>query len=273
MILARPLTSIQVSSPLVKEIKAVLGDSSARFAKVGNISGTLPPNQEALLKIRSIHSYDGLSSVNYQRSVLAFSDAGSVGLGRYFCAIDTDSKLGQEAFSYAGVRFILSPEKLDSRLFKKTGETNGIGLYEPLHPVIIRAQITGFERPRTGKDVVVRGFLHENRGPGRIEATVLCDDYQEIKVATCSQESLLFLSQQYHPHWRAFAKGAPLETVIINDFYQGVIIPPDTEEISLEFRPFVRWSWIPQVMYLGVGLLLLLGRWVRPNPWKTRRAQ
>ncbi|RLB95082.1 MAG: hypothetical protein DRH50_05175 [Deltaproteobacteria bacterium] len=273
MVLARPLYSIEVSSRIVKEIKAVLGDRGARFAKVGNISGILPPNQEALLKIRSIHSYDGLSPVNYQRSVLAFSDVGSVGLGKYFCSIDTDSKLGQEAFSYAGVGALLSPRKLDARLFKKTGETNGIGLYEPLHPVILRAQITGFERPQAGKDVVVRGFLHENRGPGRIETTVLYDDYQEIKVASCSQETLLFLSRQYHPKWRAFSRGAPLETVIINDFYQGVIIPPDTNEVSLEFRPFVLWSWIPQVMYLGIGLLLLLGRWMRAKPWKTVRVQ
>jgi hypothetical protein len=46
--------------------------------------------------------------------------------------------------------------------------------------------------------------------------------------------------------------------VIVNGFYQGVVLPPNTSEVELFFRPFVLWSWLPQLLFAASGALLLL---------------
>ena len=66
-------------------------------------------------------------------------------------------------------------------------------------------------------------------------------------------ESLLFISRQYHDFWQAGGKNGPLKTVAVNDFYQGVLLPPGTEEVELRYRPWIRWSWIPQMDYPAGG--------------------
>jgi hypothetical protein len=68
------------------------------------------------------------------------------------------------------------------------------------------------------------------------------------------------VSQQSHPYWQASSLKKPLATVIINDFYLGVIIPPQTTEVEVEFRPFALWSGIAQVIYIVLGFGLLLGQ-------------
>ena len=70
---------------------------------------------------------------------------------------------------------------------------------------------------------------------------------------------LLFLSQQYHPHGRARSTAGELETVTIDGFFQGVLVPVGTAEIELAFEPWVRWAWLPQACFTLAGALALLG--------------
>ena len=84
------------------------------------------------------------------------------------------------------------------------------------------------------------------------------DDFQKIQVTASPEETLLFVSQQYHPAWRATAAQRLLRTVPVNQFYQGVIIPPMTSEVDLSFRPFVLWSWLPQLFFAAGAALLLI---------------
>jgi hypothetical protein len=45
--------------------------------------------------------------------------------------------------------------------------------------------------------------------------------------------------------------------VVVDGFYQGVIVPPDTGTLELSFRPFIRWAWVPQALFVlafGLGL-------------------
>ncbi len=86
------------------------------------------------------------------------------------------------------------------------------------------------------------------------------DDYQEFQVKPRPQETLLFLSQQYHPFWKATDRqGNLLRTVIVNQFYQGVQIPANTKIVVLRFQPWVLWSWVPQMVFGILGLLFLGG--------------
>jgi hypothetical protein len=54
-------------------------------------------------------------------------------------------------------------------------------------------------------------------------------------------------------------KGSTVATVIVNRFYQGVVLPPNTSEVKLFLRPFVLWNWLPQLLFATSGALLLLG--------------
>jgi hypothetical protein len=86
------------------------------------------------------------------------------------------------------------------------------------------------------------------------------NDFQKIGVTTSPQETLLFLSQQYHRAWRAEANHESLRTVIVNKFYHGIVLPPKTSEVKLFFRPFALWSLVPQLLFAALGAFLLLRR-------------
>ena len=69
----------------------------------------------------------------------------------------------------------------------------------------------------------------------------------------------MFVSQQYNRAWRAMTGSRRLRTVLVNRFYQGVIVPPFTSEVELRFQPWAWWSWLPQGVFAGMAVLLLVG--------------
>src|SRR5207247_5721562 len=114
-----------------------------------------------------------------------------------------------------------------------------------------------------GNRVVVDGPLHAQLRD-EVQPLESFDDWKKFGMARASAPTLLFLSQQYHPSWKARGPWGPLETVIVNDFFQGVIVPPGVSEVGLQFRPWVRWAWVPQLAYVISALgcaVLALNRW------------
>lgn len=247
LILTRPLEKIQTSSPLVKDVQAQTHDGS-RYAKVGReVSYLFPPNEEALLGIRSVHSYDSLSSRSYQRLVLQLSEEGAISYGRYFGHLSSSSKLGDPAFSYSGIGLLL------------TRDPNGVKFTKTPTRPLLYTLTKNFHK--VGNQVIFRGVLREH-SELNVERIAEFDDLKRFEVTQSDQKTILFVSQQYHPCWKASSRGNTLETVIINDFYQGAVIPPQTHEVQLEFRPYVLWSWVPQLLYIlfAVGALV---NWIR----------
>lgn len=256
----RPLSEIQISSSLVDKVRLETEDGS-RYALIGpELAGILPPNEETLLQLDSIHSYDSLSSVNYQRLVQQLSETGATTYGRHFNGIASEAKLDQAAFSYMGIGLLLSRYRIHNDQFIETGEINGIKFYRPLTPPILAAQLVHFNKSE-GEQVVLSGSLNEqSRLP--VKKITAFDDFMRFQVTPVNQETLLFVSQQAHPYWQATAQGSPLVTKTINDFYLGVIIPPHTAEVELDFRPFILWSWVPQAIYIALGFGLVI-RWLK----------
>ena len=268
MMLSRPLDTIRISSPLVEKIKQETQDGS-RYAWVGSPRGVLPPNQEALLGIRSIHSYDSVSSVNFQKLVLRLSDEGTKIYGRHFNNLSSAAKLDHDPFSYTGVSLILSRQQLNQPLLQEVGEINGIKFYKLPSAPILEAQLTDFERQADNQVHVAGSLVHQTRLD--LDKLASFDDFLRFKVTPVDQETLLFVSQQYHPFWQATGNGKPLSTVMINDFYLGAIIPPQVTEVTLEFRPYARFSWIPQLIY-GVSGVMILGMLIKPAKSKLLTA-
>ena len=252
----RPLESIFVNSPLIEMVHRYTADGS-RYAFMGTkpVRTLLAPNQEALLGLRSIHSYDSLSSLQYQRAVAQWSDTGTSVYGRYFSSLDNPEKLKADSFQQSGVSLLLSSNRLNLDGFQIVDEVSNIKFYQREQPPVLKRQTLDFQE-------VISGEVRSSLSPlqdASLEVIEAKDDYLKIKVASEAQRSLLFLSQQYHPQWQVTDdRSNLLQPVKINDFYQGVIIPPNTQSVELRFKPFVLWSLLPQVLYSFLGMLLLL---------------
>ncbi|MBD1878311.1 hypothetical protein [Coleofasciculus sp. FACHB-T130] len=256
LMLVRPLDNIQTSSPLISLIKKETSDGS-RFALVGNeIVGIVPSNQEALFQIKSIHSYNSLSSKDYQKIVLNWSQSGTNTYGRNFNKLDSESKISNSDFSLSGVSLLMSKTPLTSQNFIKIAELNEIKVYKKSQQPILLSQTPNYSIDN-GNQVSLKSSVEE-KFPLKIQEHILFDDFKKIEVTPLEQETLLFLSQQYHPQWRANSKDIPLKTVMVNGFYQGVIIPPGINEVDLAFLPYVLWSWLPQLIYAILGCVLLI---------------
>ena len=105
-------------------------------------------------------------------------------------------------------------------------------------------------------------YLEGVKGGLPVSVETVLDDLKIFRTTPTEQKTLLFLSEQYHPRWKAYARGAPLQTIPVNGFFLGVLVPPQTTRLELRFQPFVIWSWIPQLFYAGIILAGALHRFI-----------
>ena len=78
--------------------------------------------------------------------------------------------------------------------------------------------------------------------------------------APAAAGSAFFAGRQYHPHWRARARGAggvvELEPVRIDGLHLGFELPQGAEVLELEFAPWARWAWVPPLLVALSAALL-----------------
>jgi hypothetical protein len=254
LILSRPLETIHVSSKLIDAIKAHAPDGD-RFAIAEGAITALPPNQEALFGLNSVNSHDSLSSRRYQELVRHWSAAGTSTYGRHFRFLDIRWALADQGFPFSSAHLILSGRPLATDQLTLATEVNGIKLYETNTTPIELLQTPHFKFSNGREATINPSAGRANLPSHRAE---MLNDFQKIEVTASPDETLLFLSQQYHRAWRAGSHNRSLRTVTVNKFYQGVVLPPNTSEVELFFRPFVLWSWLPQLLFAAAGALLLL---------------
>jgi hypothetical protein len=290
LLLVRPEADVRVDSDLVDAVRARTEDGS-RFAWIGAVPKALPCNEEAWLGLASIHSYDSLSSERYQRWLLDVSTEGARTLGRKFDHISDESKLESAALRRGGVGLLMSTQPLQSASVHLIERVGDVRLYRPSAAPLLCAQVplhavVGTEGPRSdvargrrrGSDVIAAGDEGdpwsfdseielaqpiESLSSLPIERLPGSDDHQRYRVTADEESTLVWLSQQYHPRWIALSGSTPLHTVCVDGFYQGVIVPAHVGAIELEFRPWSRWSWLPQLFFAAAGAVVVLRRMLR----------
>ncbi len=252
--LIRPEANIQTTSRFVKFVRAATGGGATRLAFIG-FKNLIPPNQESLLRLKSIHTYDSLSSREYQRLVKKLSVKGTYTYGRHFDFITDGTTLERPEFTYTGIGLFISSIQLDNPGLSLLGQWRKYRFYRPAFPPIMAAQVKDFVEKDAG--VVLDGRLEDHRllPVRRLDRFT---DYKTFSLTPLDVPSLLFISGQYHPRWEARTRGGTLRTVKVNDFYEGVIIPPGTREVVLEFRPWVLYMWVPEVIFPLFGAVLLV---------------
>ena len=249
LILSQSPQAIHLSSKLVDAIKAATSGSS-RFAIADNAITALPPNEEALLGLKSVNSRDSLSSRQYQELTNQWIAGPNRTSGNFFRSLGVRAALADRAFPLSNISVILSLRPLSVKGVTLMDDVAGITLYRPTGDPINLRQTADFRfsgADHSSMDV----SPHFPEMDARQVETL--DDFQKIHVTRAAHETLLFLSQQYHRAWRATSHQRLLRTVTVNGFYQGVILPPFTDEVELSFRPFVLWSWVPQLLFVAAA--------------------
>lgn len=80
-----------------------------------------------------------------------------------------------------------------------------------------------------------------------------------------SSSSLLVLSQIYHRQWKVQARVADghwidAATVVVNGKYQGVIIPPQSTALRMQFLPWSRLMWVFHGMWICLSIIWVIRR-------------
>jgi hypothetical protein len=86
------------------------------------------------------------------------------------------------------------------------------------------------------------------------------DDMRRVKTNPAAEPTLLFLSEQYHESWRAYSETRVLQTVPVNAFFLGVLVPPGTRQVEVRFKPHARRAWIAHAVFAIAGLAFVLDR-------------
>ncbi|MBK7876123.1 MAG: hypothetical protein IPJ77_10275 [Planctomycetes bacterium] len=259
-VLMRPRDAIATTSPFVEDLRA--RTKGLRYAGAGDVvSRLLPPNQESVLGLSSIHSFNSLSSRAYQDWVTRVSETGTRTYGRQFRKITSAAKLEDGELALAGVVLIASEIPLESPAVERVGEFGSVTYYAPREAPVHQALFTEFTRDEKGTRVDVRGTARAFAGTVNPR-----DDRLLVGFEPPAKDALLFVSQQFHPQWKASADGRELETVAVNGFYQGVIVPAGAREAELVFEPWSLLMWIPQLLFVLAAFACVVATVARRRP-------
>ncbi len=254
--LSWPRAEIRLDSPLVEVLREETRDGS-RFAWVDRVKPlVLPSNEEALLDLKSVHSYDSLASAYYQRWAMGAGASRLVGaVGRRAESLSLDFLAHDPLAPYAGVGVVLARAPLTG--LERLRRSGSVFAYRLQRKPVLQAQVQDFELEEPDSAHIPAPSAS---GSLAVERRIDQDDRLAFGVTPRTEPTVLFVSQQYHPRWEASSSGHPLSTLRVNGFYQGVLLPPGTNEVELRFRPFVRWSFVPQVVFALAGIAFLVRR-------------
>lgn len=252
LILKQDPAQIAMTSPVVEKIRENLPPGS-RYAVAAPGISVLPPNLNATLGLASVHSYNSLSSTRYHTLIKALGGEVQT-YGRWNGAIDPD--YAGAMFWMSNISLILSSGKLAHENLEFLSEESGIHLYRVVSRMGDSMQVTPPQLDMSSTKLV----LDDPRGMVTNTPVKILDqgDVLEFEVNS-SAPSVFLLSQKFHRDWEALAETNQgwqvAQPVEVNGVFQGVLLPPETRRVRLEFKPLARYAWIAHVFWL---LLLLL---------------
>ena len=252
--ISRAREEVRLDSPLLELGRAETA-GGARFAWVGaNVGDFLAPNQETLYGVRSIHSYNSLLASRYQDWAARYRQTQVRGThDRRFLSVIRLEEYLRESAALAATTLLLSGFEQRAAGVTPLADFGPIRAFRVEAPPIHQLQTRDFTRIDAES---VRLGVPLAPGPAP-ERTLDRGDRLVFRLVPAETETLLFISQQYHPRWSARAEERRLETVAVNGVFQGVRVPPGTSEVELVFHAATRWSWIPQAAFAFACLALL----------------
>ncbi len=273
----QPHDTLHTDSPLASELRARTADGS-RFAWIGEPPEPvrfLAPNQEMLLGLRSIHSYNALVSTDFDRWArrLRNPPPHEADYTRVFRHALAGTPLTADFLTIGGLSTLLSVEPLRSNLVEEVGSFETVRVYATREPPVLAARVD-VDTLATDAEGEVRIALEHFRAAaeaerGALERVEVAPDQLEFRFPPRDRATLLFVNQLWHRHWKARdADGTPLATVAVNGLHQGVRVPAGTSDVTLTFEPWSLWMLAPQLGFVLIGFAYaarrLRGRGGRP---------
>ena len=249
---------IAMTSPLVQKIRSDLPPGS-RYAIADPGLPILTPNINASLGLASVHSYDSLSSRRYHALIEALGGKMQI-YGRWNVAISPDYT--SPDFWISNIGLILSPSEIVNENLKLLEVESGIYLYKVASRMGDSLQVMYPYENLSGDSI-------QQLDPRQLSNSVPLKtldkgDLVEYEVTQASP-SILLLSQQYHRDWRAEAyvqsHWLPAETAVINNVFQGILLPQGTQRVRLEFTSYARYAWVGHVFWLILLGLVGIEAW------------
>lgn len=127
----------------------------------------------------------------------------------------------------------------------RTGTLPDGAKWDPLHTVLVESEPTSIlMKTQNEGNVAIKNYA-----PNQIDL-----------VANADANSILVLSENDYPGWRAYVDGRATEIMRVNYAQRGVIVPPGEHRISFVYRP---WSviWGLLISLMSAATLILLSRY------------
>ena len=263
MILRHGSSLMRIYSPLVDVLMQYTSDGS-RYAVVSQGVGALPPNFNAAVGLSSYHSYNSLSSTRYHTLTRQLGGRMET-YGRYNGVIKPD--YDSTAFWMSNISVVLSSYDLNEAGLDYVGEYSGIKLYHVVDHMGSSVVVSASD----GEISDIKFSYDKNKSVFPVFhplVTTSQGDFLDYSVSVVS-ESVLILSQKFYFGWRARVLtdngwvGA--KTVIVNDVFQGVILPAGTKRVQLNFLPFARFAYLGHIIWFFVLIIILVSHSIKIN--------
>lgn len=135
----------------------------------------------------------------------------------------------------------------------RTGRLPGGEAWEPRRTALVEAPLEGFNLPGASTDGSAEVTRYE---PNRIELRTTSD-----------APSILVLSENHYPGWRAEVDGRGVETLRVNYNQRGVALAPGAHEVSFAYRP----KSVLLGLLISLATALALALWWRRTRQKPDR--
>ena len=252
LLLTQPRANIITTSPTAQAINTSLPPDGVMAMITAKLTNRLEPNFSSALGIRQIGAYSSLQSRYYVALMKRFN----VKYDTYIRSIRSiNPPLPANDVWMANIRTIVSDKPLTIAGLTFITRVDGLYLYRTADGMGCCLQVP-MQSLRADND----HFWLDNPQAATNRRLIKQDDKGDaftVAFPALSAESVVLLNQQFHPDWMAEVqtpKGwQPTTTVVINDVYQGVRIPAGSTALTMQFRPWVRWSLVANLFWLLLG--------------------
>ncbi len=240
------------------------------------LRNTFTPDKNSLWGISQIHDYSGRE---LKRSKI-MSDllAQAMAIGNSYATI---SATGEKLLSLYGISNVISTLPLTHTALSQKAALS--------HP---RAEITLFDNPHSlpkayiaqetiqvetmsqavgalvsdsfilGKTALIDRDIHASLAGALASLTIESrrDGHFELSLTPVDHESLVVVTENYYPGWRATADGKTIELIPVNVSQIGLLVPKHTARVTLDFLPtyFIPGLWISVVTFVIIVIAAIL---------------
>ncbi len=255
LLLTQPQANIITSSPTADAINASLPPDGLMAMITDKPTARLEPNFSSVLNIHQIGTYSSLQSDYYVTLMKRFN----VKYDRYIRTVRSiNPPLPADDLWMTNIRTIVSDKPLTIAGLSLIKRVDGLYLYHTADGMgcCLRVAANALHTDSTTPQHL---WLDNPQSPTNQRLTKKVDNGDEyiLEFPAQSEDSVIVFNQQFHPDWIAHVQNTsgwhPTTTVVINDVYQAVRIPAGATALSFQFRPWIRWSIVPNIVWLILG--------------------